>query len=84
MHKDLMTHGMHLPNALLRTCVVVGETPYLYSCLMLNEQNLLNILNVCGFSPEDVTSITQADPIKLTITVTSSVPRKILGKSGAM
>jgi hypothetical protein len=83
MPKVPETHGANCQNDLLRTYVAVEGEQRRYSCRTLTDENLSNILELCGFFPEDDTFITQVARTKPTTIVISLEPRKIHEKNGA-
>jgi hypothetical protein len=84
MPKDQMIHGMPWPNDSLKMSVEHdGELNLLLMSERRSDQeNLLSTLKQCGFSPEDVTCITQVDHTKRTTTAIYFEQKKTPEKSG--
>ena len=81
MHKEVETHGIHLPSGWLKIYVERSEETD-PSWLMEIESNLLNTLKSLSSSPEADIYITQVDQLGSTIIVTYYAPKKTVEKSG--
>jgi hypothetical protein len=83
MHRDQTTHGMRSLTGSLRMSVEPGGEPFLRLCQNQIVENLQNTLKLCGFSPVDVTFITQDGHTKPIIIATFCVQKKTPEKNGA-